>query len=191
MLTVIIFVAFLIYTSLIFFIKTNIYLFIILLINIILMIILKINIKKTLIFLIKIFPFIIFTSVLNIIFTDIKMGILVSIRLVLVCNITYIFSQRMTPRKIQFSIENILIPLKILKINPKEIGIIINISLSFIPIFQMEIRNLKYSLISKGFKLNIKNFIKYPNYILIPLITSVIKRTEEIEKSMISKGYMS
>lgn len=67
----------------------------------------------------------------------------------------------------------------------------VSISLSFIPILQREIQNLKYSLISKGFKLNFKNLIKHPNYILLPLITSVIKKTSEIEYTMLSKGYIS
>ena len=96
----------------------------------------------------------------------------------------------MTPKKMQFVMEKILIPLKILGVNPKEIAIMISISLAFIPILQKEIENLKYSLVSKGFNLNLRNFIKYPNYILFPLITSVIKKTSEIEQSMISKGYV-
>lgn len=67
----------------------------------------------------------------------------------------------------------------------------VSISISFIPILKEEIQNLKYSLISKGFKLNFKNLIKKPNYILMPLVTSIIKRTLEIEQSMISRGYIS
>ncbi len=66
----------------------------------------------------------------------------------------------------------------------------VSISLSFIPIFREEIQNLKYSLISKGFKLNLRNIIKHPNYIFLPLITGVIKKTSELEYSMIAKGYM-
>jgi len=67
----------------------------------------------------------------------------------------------------------------------------VSISISFIPILQKEIQNLKYSLISKGFKLNLRNMIKHPNYIFLPLITGVIKKTSEIEYSMIAKGYVS
>lgn len=67
----------------------------------------------------------------------------------------------------------------------------VSISLSFIPILQREIQNLKYSLASKGFRLNLKNMMAHPNYILLPLITGVIKKTSEIEYSMIAKGYVS
>lgn len=67
----------------------------------------------------------------------------------------------------------------------------VSISISFIPILKEEIQNLKYSLISKGFKLNFRNAITHPNYILLPLITQVIKKTSEIEHSIIAKGYVS
>lgn len=67
----------------------------------------------------------------------------------------------------------------------------ISISISFIPILKEEIQNLKYSLISKGFKLNLRNMMAHPNYILLPLITGVIKKTSEIEYSVIAKGYVN
>ena len=63
------------------------------------------------------------------------------------------------------------------------------IAIAFIPIVQNAIIELKYSLKSKGFNVTIKNIIKKPNYILAPLITSVIKRIDDIENSLISKGY--
>lgn len=95
------FILFLIYTSLIFFIKSKVLLTIVFLINIFLMIFLKINLKNTCKFIFKILPFIIFTAVLNILFESIEHGIYVGIRLILVCHITYIFSKKMTPRKIR------------------------------------------------------------------------------------------
>ena len=67
----------------------------------------------------------------------------------------------------------------------------ISISLAFMPIIQKEIQSLKYSLTSKGFELNFINIIRRPNYILFPLVVSCIKKTSEIEQSMISKGYIS
>ena len=59
------------------------------------------------------------------------------------------------------------------------------------PIIQKEIQCLKYSLISKGFQMNFMNILKYPNYIFVPIFVSIIKKTSEIEKSMLAKGYIS
>ncbi len=189
MLIIIVFILFLIYTTLIFFLKNYLLLGLVLFINLYLMIVFRLNLKKTLLFLSKLMPFILFTGILNVILGDLELGILIVIRLILVCNITYIFSKKMTPKKLQYAVEKLLFPLKIFKVNTKEIGIIVSVSIAFIPIIQKEIENLKNSLISKGFRLNLKNFIKRPNIILMPLITSVIKRTGEVEQSMISKGY--
>ena len=191
MITVLVFILFLIYATVIFFIKKFEILFLVFILNIIFMIIFKINLKNAVKFLIKLLPFIIFTVILNIIFSNFVSAIFIGIRLILVCNITYIFSKKMTPKKLQYVIEKILIPLKLFKINTREIGIMVSISFAFIPILQKEIENFKYTLISKGFKFNLKNIIKYPNYILMPLIISIIKRTSEIEQSMLSRGYMS
>ncbi len=189
MLYIVEFVLFLMYTVLIFFIKDYFLLGIFFVINILLMIILKQKLKKALMVVLKIIPFIIFTAGINMIISGISYGILIGIRLILVCNITYIFSKKMTPHKLQYVIETLLKPLKIININSKEVGIIVCIGLTFIPIIQKEITELKYSLKSKGCNPNLKNIIRKPNYILVPLITSIIKRIGEIENSLYSKGY--
>lgn len=160
-------------------------------INIILMIALRVSFKKTVFTILKLMPFILFTSGINMLISGISFGLLIGIRLILVCNITYIFSKKMTPQKLQYVIEILLKPLKIIGIDSKEIGIMVCIGIAFIPILQREIAELKYSLKSKGFKPSFKNIIKKPNYILVPLITSVIKRVGDIENSLYSKGYVS
>lgn len=191
MLYIIGFILFLIYTFLIFFIKEYFLLLIILIINLILTIIFKINIKNIFISLLKMIPFIIFTTIINIAFSGISYGVLIGIRLILVCNITYIYSKKMTPQRLQYVIQTLLTPLKIFKIDNKEIGIIVCIGITFIPIIQKEIEQIKNSLKAKGFDLRFVNIIKNPNYILVPLLTSIIKRVGEIEQSLLSKGYMS
>ena len=191
MLYVIEFLLFLAYTVFVFFIKSYSIILLLAIFNIILMIILKENIKDAFILVLKLMPFIIFTSVINMIITGISYGILIGLRLILVCNMTYIFSKKMTQQRLEYVIETLLKPLKILKIDSREIGIMLCIGIAFIPIIQREITQIKYSLNSKGFKINLINVIKKPNYILAPLITSVIKRVGEIENSLLSKGYVS
>ncbi len=183
------FILFLIYTICVFFIKSYACLGILCIINILLMIILRQNIKKALFNILKLMPFVIFTAGINMILSGVNYGALIGIRLIIVCNMTYIFSRKMTPQKLQYVIETILKPLKIIKIDSKEIGIIVCIGITFIPIIQKEMLEIKYSLKSKGFNFNLKNIIQKPNYILVPLVTSIIKRIGEIESSLYSKGY--
>lgn len=191
MIAVVELIFFLIYSSLIFFVKEYYFLILILVINISLMIILKINLKQSLIFILRFLPFIFFTGLLNILLANISLGILMIFKLIFVCNTTYILSKIMTPKKLCYATQNILIPLKVFNINPIEIGIMVSVAISFIPIIQKEMQNLQYSLVSKGYKLNFINIVKKPGLILVPLITETIKRTSEIEQSMISKGYIS
>jgi len=191
MTAVIEFILFILYTILVFFVKEYYLLAIIAGVNIVVMIILKVNLKNAIISILKLFPVIIFTSLINIWISGISFGMLVGIRLILVCNITYIFSKKMTFSELQYVIEILLKPLKIINIDSKEIGIMLCIGIAFIPIIQREIEGIKYSLKAKGFNLNVRNIISKPNYILVPLITGVIKRIGEIEYSLSSKGYMS
>lgn len=191
MLYILEFILFLAYTILVFFIKSYYLLGIVFLINIILMIASKENLKKAIFAVIKLMPFIIFTSGINMIISGFSYGLLIGLRLILVCNMTYIFARKMTPEKLQYVIENLLKPLKIIKIDSKEIGIIVCIGITFIPIIQREIQDIKYSLKAKGYQMNIKNIIKNPNYILVPLMTSIIKKVNDLEASLLSKGYVN
>ncbi|MCI8392337.1 MAG: hypothetical protein HFJ24_06915 [Clostridia bacterium] len=182
--------AFLVYASSIFFINEYYLLGIIFLVNLFLMLILKISLKKAFIFIVKLMPFILFTGVLNLILGGLQLGIIITIKLILVCNTTFVFSENMTPKKIQIAIEKLCFPLKIFKINPRNVGIMVSISIAFIPIMQREMQNLKYSLNAKGFKFDLRNILGKPSVILLPLIVSILKKTDEIEQSMVSRGYM-
>lgn len=187
---IIIFNAFLVYTIGIFFIDNYYFFAVIVTMHILLMIFLKISIKNSLLAVLKLLPFIIFTSGINMLLGGVRLGMIIGIRLILVCNMTYIFSKKMTPRKLQKTIETLLKPFDFFGINSKEIGIIVCIGISFIPILKREIQELKYSLRAKGYNTSICNIIRKPNYILTPVIISIIKRVGEIEYSLNSKGYV-
>lgn len=97
------FILFLTYTISIFFINTYYGLLAMAIANLILIIILKIGFKNSIKNILSIMPFILLTVVINLLFQDIKGAVLVFIRLVLVCNITYIFSKVITITRISNS----------------------------------------------------------------------------------------
>ena len=191
MLYIIQFILFIAYTILVFFIKSYSLLGIVCAINIIMMLLLRENFKRAIFAILKLMPFIAFTAGINMIISGINFGALIGIRLILVCNMTYIFAKKMTPHKLQYVIETLLKPLKIFKIDSREIGIILCIGTTFIPIIQREIQEIKYALKAKGYEINYRNVIRKPKYILVPLITMVIKKINDIEASLLSKGYVS
>lgn len=185
------FILFLAYTIIIFFIKDYTVFAILVGIHILLMLVLKINVKGAILAILKLLPIIIFTTAINIWISGLDFGMLIGVRLIVLCNMTYIYTKKMTFSKLQYVIEILLRPLKIIKIDSKEVGIMLCIGIAFVPIIQKEITNIKYSLKAKGFNVNARNILLKPNYILMPLLTGIIKRVGEIENSLSSKGYVA
>lgn len=183
------FTLFLTYTIGIFFIKNYIILGIIAIFNIILMLTIKINIKNAMNSLIKLLPFILFTIVINILFADLNFAVLIGIRLILVCNLSYIFSKTMTYTEFGDVIEKLMYPFKVFGVNPKEVGLVITIALSFMPIMKNEFGQMKNVLKVKGIKPTNFNLLKNLSLIFKPFFVSVLQRLNEIEMSLKAKGW--
>lgn len=183
------FILFLIYTIGIFFINNYLALGIIAIFNIILMLLIKINIKNAGNNILKLLPFILFTIIVNILFADLEFGLLIGVRLTLVCNLSYIFSKTITYLEFGEIVEKLVYPFKIFGINPKEIGLVTTIAISFVPIMKSEILQLKNVLEIKGIKSTNFNLIKNSNLIFKPFFISVLQRLNEVEMSLKSKGW--
>lgn len=176
---------FLAYTISIFIVKQDIFAVIVLGINLFLTVILKISIKEEIGNLLGISIFVIITATINAIFVDIKTGIMIGIKLLLVTNITYIFSKILNYTELAEALEKIFSIFKVLKINSKNISIMICICISFIPTIKKQIKQVKSALKAKGVKLNLKN----SGLIFEPVVISLLKRVEEIESSLKAKAY--
>lgn len=183
------FTLFLVYTIGIFFVKNYIELGIIAIFNIILMIISKINLKNAINNLIKLLPFVLLTVVINMLFADLENSVLIGIRLIMVCNLSYIFSKTISYMEFAEVIEKIAYLLKIFSINPKEIGLVVSIALSFVPIMKNEISQIKNVLKVKGIKPTNFNLLKNSKLIFKPFFISIMQRLNEIEMSLKAKGY--
>lgn len=76
-------------------------------------------------------------------------------------------------------------PLKVFNINIDEIRMIVCISLSMIPILKKELSEVKEACKAKNISFNIRNM----KCILSKIFLSIIRRVNQIEESLISKGY--
>lgn len=83
------------------------------------------------------------------------------------------------------TIKIICSPLKILKVNTDEIKVMVCISLSMIPILKKELYEVKEACIAKNIVFNVKNM----KIILSKFFITLITRVNEIEESLIAKGY--
>jgi len=183
------FILFLMYTVGVFFVENYIAFGLIALFNIFLMIVSKINLRKALNNTIKLIPFILFTIAINMIFADLKFSILIGIRLILIRNLTYIFSKTISYMEFARVIEKMVYPLKLFGINPEEIGLIVIIALSFIPIIKNEFDQIRNVLKVKGIKPTTFNLLKNLGIIFKPFLISIMQRLNEIEMSLKAKGY--
>lgn len=179
------FLLFLIYATVIFIIPNSILILVPLVINIILLIVTKTSLKNAIKNLAKFLPFVLLTFVINCWLDTYINAIWMAIKLLLVCNITYIYSRTTTTSEIAQTVEKVCTPLKIFKINPEEIKILVAISLSMIPILKREVIEIKEACKAKNIKFNIKNI----KIILSKLLTSFLKRVSQIDEALIEKGY--
>ena len=176
---------FLICTTGVFFVDNHIVILAIIAINLLIIYILKIQIKEILKFFSKILLFVILTVIFNLAMGNLSNAILLGIKLIIVCNITFLYSKNTTSAKLAKAIESLLFPLKAAKIDTRDIAIIICIAITFIPILNNELINFKNNLKSKSYKLSYRNLL----IIFEPFLASVIKRIDEIDKTLKVKAY--
>lgn len=130
-------------------------------------------------------PFVLFTAGLNSILSDLRSGILMGVRLMMAYQITYIFSNKMTNATIASSIQSLFKPFKIFGICPENIGLTIEIALCVLPILKSEVEQKKYAMKAKGVQVTFRSGFIF----MKPLFLSILRRTNEMEKSLRAKGY--
>jgi len=182
------FILFLMYTIGVFVVEDYISFGLIVLFNIVLMLTSKINLKNAIQNIIKLLPFILFTVAINVIFAELDFAI-IGIRLILIRNLTYIFSKTISYMEFAEVTKKIVYPLKIFGINPEEIGLIVIIALSFIPIIKNEFDQIRNVLKVKGIKPTTFNLLKNLGLVFKPFLILVMKRLNEIEITIKAKGY--
>lgn len=184
----IILILFIAYTLGIFFINNIYCLLTLITLTLLFDIFYKISLKKIISYNLQLLIFFIFFTVLvNIICNSFDNALQMTLQLILICNTTYLFRYIMPTIKFIESVETILYPLKIFKVNTRDIGIILNIAFTFIPIFLEEIDQIQNALVQKGLKKHSFANIKYTFKVLIPLL---FKRTNEVDFSLKAKCYV-
>jgi energy-coupling factor transport system permease protein len=153
--------------------------------NALLMLVFRISPQKALRELALMLPFIVFAALINLLLGDTQEMILVGVRLVLVCNITFLFRQRTSSMELARAVELLFYPVKLFKADPRDMGLMVCIAVAFIPVLQRELEEIIRALASKGMKRSLKN----TRYILKPFLTGVLKRTGEIALALKAKGY--
>lgn len=188
--TIIKFIAFFIYTICLFWIKDINVLLGIFVLQILFMLLCHVSVSGAIKTIWKLLPFILFTVVIDLLVMEVMDSILIGIRLIMVCHITYIFGKTTTAMQLAKAIKMLLYPLTWFGVNTNNIAIMVSLAITFIPIIRKEIENIRYSLKAKGFNMSFINQITHINYIMGPLFYSLLRKVSELENALKSKAYL-
>lgn len=189
MINMLILILFFAINILLFFVENTIILLTTFFIELEILLYLRLNFRKCYSFLVKNMAFIIFIFVCNLLYSDIVSSFFVSFKLFLALNLTFIVSNLLLPCDFSEGFYYLFYPLKWVGVNAKNLSFIIAIALAFIPILSDEARNIKKALLTKGFDFNFKNIMTRPHIYLITYLNGLFDRIDELEKSLLMKGY--
>lgn len=178
------FLIFIIYATTIFFLPNHIYILACLIINLSIILLCKLSFKKAFLNTVKIVPFILLTFTINLFLDSFMFALWIGIKLIIVCNTTFIYSQTTTVANLAKTIRLLCTPLKLFKVNTEEIEVMVCISLSLLPAIRNDLIELKNACKAKNIDINLKN----AKYILSKFLLSLIKRVNQIDEAMIEKG---
>lgn len=181
MLAAVIIVGFIIYSTALFFI-TNWY--VLLALGLIEIVIAKFN--K---FLLKNLLFIFTVMLFNLIFSNLETTLLFGLRLFLAVEATYIITLWLSPTEMAHGLCILLAPLKLLRVDLKELELMITVALTFIPVLAREATNVKRALRAKGFAFNLRNGLARPQIYVVAYVNGLFERIEAVELALRAKGY--
>jgi energy-coupling factor transporter transmembrane protein EcfT len=130
-------------------------------------------------------PFIAFAALINALLGDLREMILVALRLILVWGATFVFRQRTGSMELSGAVALLFYPVKFFGMDPQDLGLMVSIALTFVPILRREMEDIIRALKAKGMKPSLRN----AGYILMPFLGGVLKRSGEIALALKARGY--
>ena len=154
-------------------------------VNIAAMAVTKVTPVSALRYLTGLLPFILFACVFNFVLGYAADALYLGIRLILICNITQCYKKAVSTTELANAIEILFSPLRIFKIEGRDIGLMVCIGLAFLPVLRRDFSAIRAALRSKGMKLTSRSL----KYLLKPFFIGILRRTDEISRSIRAKAY--
>ena len=153
--------------------------------DLLIILIFKIKPKKLFKFILNISIFTIFVFLFNLIFDNLINSLIVSWKIIIVSIFAFVFSSVISKTKIAEGIARLFYPLKLFKIDPNDIALMLVISLNFITIISEEAKTLKMALRARNVKLSFKTIFTKSHIIFITFFAGLLKKVTQIEESLI------
>jgi len=142
------------------------------------------NWRKTLLGLGKILPFILLTFGFNVWLDTLENAIYITVKLVLVCQITLIYSQTTSVAKFAKMIATLLSPFKTWGLKPKEVELMICIAMSVIPAQRRNAKTTRSAMKAK----NLKPGLKSMRSVAVRMMDGSLRQVKELDEAMRAKG---
>ena len=178
-----IFILYIIYTTAIFFMPNFWPLLTILFINLPFMLIIHIDINHFCRQFVKFLPFVVLTLILNFFLDTYQNAILVTLKLLLVCQVTLTYASFTSINDLATIISQLCTPLKLVGIGPDDVKILIVIALSIMPLLQRDLSELKSACRAKNMPWNLATIKLF----LSRFLELTFARMGQVEESLMSK----
>lgn len=147
----------------------------------------KINWRAQCSFLVKTFGFVVFIVLTNLLFTEINQALLVSFRLGLALESTFIVSQLLDATAFAQGIVILLTPLKSFHFDTEAAALSITVALTMVPLLTREAVEIQDSLRLKG--CGFKNLCRRPQVYVVGMVGRLFDYIESTEAALRLKGY--
>lgn len=137
--------------------------------------------------------YVITTFRLEIFQEGLNMSLFIFFRLVAVVFIATLLTLTTKPTDLTLGLEKLLKPLKVVKINPEEIALIITIALRYIPTILDEAYKIMDAQASRGADFKSGSLVKKAKIIvslLIPMFVMSFERSDELADAMLSRNFV-
>lgn len=122
----------------------------------------------------------------------IRQGVSIALVMAELVMLSTILRKTTTPLEMTDAIVRMISPLKKLGVDTEEFGLLLSVSIQFIPVLQEESRTIIRAQNARGAKVNTGNPIQRARSVVplvIPIIVSAFRRGDELSQALLARGY--
>lgn len=131
-------------------------------------------------------------GLIHISYAGMLQGLNVVLRVILLMILGNILTSTTPPLEITTAMEQLMAPLRILRIPTQEIAMILSVAIQFIPTLFEEAEQIRKAQIARGAKFESSSFLERSTSVLplvVPIFLSAFRRADELSMAMEARGY--
>ncbi len=133
--------------------------------------------------------FMLFIFLCNLIFYNLELALIISLRLFVVLLATQTFLRFFELHGFVEALRILLLPLSKVGVDTDELVLVVAIAVNFIPILSDEAKTIQQALNLKGYRLNFRSCLFHPQIFLEAYFKGLFERMTEVELALLLKGY--